>query len=267
MTRSCIFIINILFFSFSGLMAQDFEVAPALINFDANPTEKQSKTLTIRNHNPERLTFKLTLSDYEMDLEGNIIRLDEGKSIHSLSNWVNINPAFVVLNPNESAEVALILNVPRDSFSTRWGMIHLQATKEQTPSAADKELETEVVLIPGSEALVQQSPETNQNFMAEVKDLKEITKSDDKFRSFEAVISNTGDKVIDAKIFLTLANLETTGEKQFKSTKVTVYPGFERKVSLALPAELNPGSYALAFLMDYEENSAIEGAQLLIEVK
>ncbi len=267
MTRGFILLINILFFSFSGLLAQDFEVAPVLVNFDANPGETQSKILTIRNHNPERQTFTLNLSDYEPDLAGNKLRLEGGGSERTLSNWININPAFVVLNPNESAEVELILNVPRDGFSTRWGMLHVQVTKEQTPSAADKQLATGVVLVPRIVVLVQQSPRANQNFLAEVKDLKEITKPGEKFRSFEAVISNTGDKVIDAKIFLALANLETAEEEQFKATKVTVYPGFERKVNLSLPKDLKTGSYALAFLMDYGKNSAIEGAQLLLEVK
>src|SRR6056297_1934855 len=91
------------------LVAQDFEVAPVLVKYDANPGEIQTRTLTIRNHTPERQKYSLNLSDYEPDINGTKRKLEPGSSEHSLFNWININPAFVELNPNESAEVEVIM--------------------------------------------------------------------------------------------------------------------------------------------------------------
>ncbi len=246
---------------------QDFEVAPVLINFNANPGESQSKILTLRNHDPVRQKFVLNLSDYELGPEGKKTSIEAGTSSRTLSNWTNINPSFVELNPNESAEIELIMNVPRDGFKTRWGMIHVQVANEQSPSTADKQLATGVILVPRIVVLLKQSPRANQNYQASLKDLIEITEPGDEFRNFEATLVNTGDKVIDAKIFLALANLETAEEEQFKASKVSVYPGFERIVSLILPRKLTKGSYALAFLMDYGNSTAIEGSQILLEIE
>ena len=267
MTKGYIFFIKILFLAVFTANGQDFEVAPVLMNFNANPGESQSKILTLRNHDPERQKFVLNLSDYILGPEGKKTSIEAGTSSRTLSNWININPSFVELNPNESAEIELIMNVPRDGFKTRWGMIHVQVAKEQSPSTADKQLATGVILVPRIVVLLKQSPRANQNYQASLKDLIEITEPDDEFRNFEATLVNTGDKVIDAKIFLALANLETAEEEQFNSRKVSVYPGFERKVSLILPRILTKGSYALAFLMDYGNNTAIEGSQILLEVK
>ncbi|MCF8378832.1 MAG: hypothetical protein K9H49_04595 [Bacteroidales bacterium] len=267
MKKVYILLTNIFFLSLLSLSGQDFEVAPVLINFDANPGESQSKILTIRNHNPERQKFILSLSDYEPSPDGGKSQMEAGSSSRTLFNWININPSLVELNPNESAEVELIMNVPRDGYNTRWGMIRVQLAKEQVPSAADKQLATGVIIVPRIVVLVNQSPRANQNYKASIKDLIDITKPDDELRHYEAVIVNLGDKVINAKIFLALANLETASEEQFTPQTVSVYPGFERKVSLTLPRKIEPGTYALAFLMDYGNNTAIEGSQILLEVE
>lgn len=250
-----------------NIYSQDFEVAPVLVKFDANPGEIQTQTLTLRNHSPERQKYTFNLSDYEPDENGAKKRHEPGTSPHSLFNWININPGFVELNPNESAEIELIMSVPRNGYSTRWGMINVEVAKEQSPSEADKQLLTGVVIVPRIVVLVKQSPRANQNYKAEISDMKEVTKTGKSFRTFEATISNEGDKVVDANVFLALANLETAEEEQFNKTRFTVYPGFKRKVQLTLPVNLSPGSYALAMLMDYGNNSAIEGVQMLMEVK
>lgn len=266
--KGFVFNIIILLTIFSiPLFSQDFEVAPVLINFDANPGESQARTLTIRNHNPEIQKFSFNLSDYNLDENGTKIRQDAGSSERSLFTWLTINPAFVELNPNESAEVELILAVPRNGFDTRWGMINVEVAKEQMASSADKQLATGVIIVPRIVVLVKQSPRANQNYKATINNFEEVTEPGDKFRSFQAIISNEGDKVVDAKVFLALANLETAEEQQFNKTNFTVYPGFKRKVTLSLPIEPAPGSYALAMLMDYGNNSAIEGVQMLLEAE
>ena len=50
--------------------SQDFEVAPVLVSFDANPGENQIQTLTLRNHSNEKQKFVLNLADYTVNEEG-----------------------------------------------------------------------------------------------------------------------------------------------------------------------------------------------------
>jgi len=267
MTKGYIFYIKFLFILLPGAFSQDFEVAPVLVKFDANPGEVQNRLLTIRNHSPENKKFTFNLSDYELDDEGNKLKVEPGTSERSMFNWLNINPSFIELNPNETAEVELILSVPRNGFNTRWGMISVEVAKEQTPSSADKQLATGVIIVPRIVVLAKQSPRANQNYKAKINGLKDVTEPGKDLRTFEAVISNEGDKVIDAKVFLALAHLETAEEQKFDPTSYTVYPGYKRKIQLSLPVNPSPGSYALAMLMDYGNNSAIEGVQMLLEVK
>lgn len=249
------------------MSGQDFEVAPVLVSFDANPGEIQNRLLTIKNHSNERQKFILSLVDYSLNEEGTKQAQPAGSSDRSLVDWLNINPSFVELNPNESARAELIMTVPRTGFNTRWGMIRVEVAKEQTASQADKQLSTGVVIVPRIIVLVKQSPRSNMNYSGTVSGLHEVEGFHPEFRSFEATLSNTGDKILDAKVFLALANLETAEEKQYKPTSVSIYPGQERKVVLTLPENPKPGQYALAFLMDYGFRSAIEGGQILLTIE
>lgn len=260
-------LINLLLACSIYVTGQDFEVAPVLVSFDANPGEIQNQILTIKNHSNERQKFSLNLADYTLTEEGTKQAQAAGSSDRSLVDWLNINPSFVELNPNESATSELIMTVPRTGFNTRWGMIRVEVAKEQTASQVDKQLSTGVVIVPRIVVLVKQSPRSNMNFSGTVSGLHEVEGFHPEFRSFEATLSNTGDKILDAKVFLALANLETAEEKQYKPTSVAIYPGQERKVVLTLPENPKPGQYALAFLMDYGFRSAIEGGQILLTVE
>lgn len=260
-------LISILIFAVNTVFTQDFEVAPVLISFDANPGEVQTRTLTVRNHSNERQKFVLNLNDYIINENGAKQGVESGSTSRTMADWLTINPAFIELNPNESAEIQLSLSVPRNGFSTRWGMIPVELAKEQSASNVDKQLATGVLLIPRIVVLLQQSPRSNQNYKGTVSGLKEVTRSGEQFRSFEATVINQGDKVLDAKLYLAVANLETMEEEQMNPTNVTIYPDQSRNVKLTLNKTLSPGKYAIAYLMDYGHRSAIEGSQMLLEIK
>jgi hypothetical protein len=266
-TNRALYLISGAFTCASLLMGQDFEVAPVMVSFNADPGETQSRELTIRNHGSEKQVFTLNLSDYIVDEEGTKQSVAAGSTERSLADWLTVNPAFVELNPNESATADLILTVPRTGFKPRWGMVRVEVAKEQEAADADKDLATGVIIVPRIVVLVKQSPPSNRNFQGKVTGLREVESKDPVFRSFEAILENTGDNILDAKVFLALADIKTAEEKAYKSTRVTVYPGQKRRVVLILPVTPPPGNYALAFLMDYGENSAIEGDQILLDIQ
>jgi len=267
LTKRHLILINILLTGAICGFAQDFEVAPVLVAFDANPGETQTQNLTLRNHSNEKQKFVLNLVDYAVNEEGAKISSAAGSTKRSLLDWIAINPSFVELNPNEETSINLIMTIPRTGFNTSWGMIQVEIAKEQAASDADKQLAAGVLVVPRIVVLVKQSPRANQNFKGNVTGLREVEGPNKEMRSFEATLTNTGDKILDARAFLALANLETAEEKQFNPMQVTIYPEQKRKLILTLPEPLGPGQYALAFLLDYGHRSAIEGAQILISVE
>ena len=91
------------------------------------------------------------------------------------------------------------------------------------------------------------------------------TKLTDEVRKFEATITNTGDKIVDAKVSLSIANVITAQEENFPKKNYTIYPGQTLTVYLSLPKKLESGKYALAAIMDYGHRKSLEGVQLVID--
>ena len=75
------------------------------------------------------------------------------------------------------------------------------------------------------------------------------------------------DKLINAKVFLNLANTSTGIETKFNAETIKVLPDAKRQLVLKLPSDLPKGKFALAALLDYGHNTDIEGAQLIIDIK
>jgi hypothetical protein len=261
-------IITICFLSFIvSLGAQDFEVAPVMMSFNANPGEIQTKQINLINHGTQPQKYIFKLSDYELDNDGNKKSIPLGTSKRSCADWITLNPSFVELNPNESITIDALMTVPKDGFTARWCMIYVEATKEQSSFEADKNLSTGVVLVPRIVILVKQSPQSNTNYKASIYGLKEVTKPGDKERAFEVQVANSGDNLIEANVSLAVANIQTAQEEKFLPVQVTVYPDVSRTVRLQIPKSLVKGNYAVAAILDYGHRQPIEGTQLMLEVK
>ncbi len=252
---------------FSIAFAQDFEVSPVLMSFDANPGEIQTKQINLINHSSKPQRYTLKVSDYEIDNNGNKKPVPAGTTQRSCADWITINPSLIELNPNQSASIDALMTVPKNGFSSKWCMIMVEVAKEQTSFEADKTLATGVLIVPRIVILVKQSPKSNNSYKATISGLKEVTKPDDAQRNFEVQITNLGDNVIDANVNLALADLQTAKEEKFNPVKVTVYPDGVRVVKLQLPKQLAKGKYALAAILDYGHRQPLAGTQMMLEVK
>ncbi|OFX54774.1 MAG: hypothetical protein A2046_00570, partial [Bacteroidetes bacterium GWA2_30_7] len=247
--------------------SQDFEVAPVDIKFNANPGEIQTNKVTIRNHGNKKQQFSVILSDYEVKENGSKVPVKEGESKHSLANWLNVNPSFFELNPNESKELEVILTVPHDGNGTRWGKLLIQPAVEQSAIDADKSLSTGVIIVPRIVVWVTQTPKNSSNYNASIKDLVDISESNDSLRKFSATIINSGDNIIKAKVFLAVADLSTAVEKKYPPIEENVYPGSTKNVTLRIPVKLSKGRYVIAAILDYGHRKPLEGTQIMIEQK
>ena len=265
MLRTSITFIVLLVCSF--IYAQDFEVSPVLLGFNADPGEIQKKQITIINHSSQPQKYTLKVSDYLLDADGNKKVVQTGTNKRSCADWLTINPSFVELNPNQTATLEALMAVPKDGFSAKWCMVHVEVSKEQSAFEADKSLATGVLIVPRIVILIKQSPRSNSNYKATINNLKEITKTGDAQRNFEALVTNIGDNIIDGTVTLALANMQTAKEEKFAPVKVTVYPDASRIVKLQLPKNLAKGKYALAAILDYGHRQPLGGTQLILDVK
>ncbi len=248
------------------VVAQDFEVAPVRVVFNAAPGESQSRTVTIKNHGNRKETITLRLQDFLVQRDGRMEMLPAGSTRNSIANWVNLNPGFLELEPNESRTVQLNLQAPNDEFSSRWGILSFVTTAEQTVFSADRDLQTGLSLAGRIDIYLSYNPATGNAGRIEINTLQEAERVTPEERVFTVNLDNIGERITTGKIFLIASNLQTGEEHRFRTIDVTTYPQSSRTVELVMPAGLTPGTYSVAAILDYPGSTSLKGTQITINV-
>lgn len=262
-----LFVVLLLILNDHCVLAQDFEVAPVKLEFTTEPGENQVKTITVKNHSNKKESFIIVLGDFLPTTSGNHNYMAPNSTKRSCANWLNINPSFFELNPNDEMPVQISMMVPNDQFSAAWCMLYLQTTLEQTTWNSDKNLGAGVTVTGRIGVLIYQSPKSNTNHSQKISNLTEITKIGDKNRVFSAIIENLGDKITKSKVYLVASNIKTAEEKQFPAIEIETFPKMSRTIELVLPNEIKAGTYSLAAILDYGAKYPLEGTQIIIDVK
>ena len=261
------FLVLFLFNIYIISLAQDFEVAPVLLNFNAEPGQTQSIPVNIFNHSNEKTSFVLSLGDYILNKEGEKIQMPASSTEHSLVNWISINPPFLEINPNDERQVSISIQAPSGDFSTKWAYVYVKTSKEQTALLADKTLQTGVVVSGQIIIKAVQSPKTNVNYKLKIGNLSEISTNKDTLRVFTAVIDNIGDKIANCKVTLLASNLSNAQETKLDEITFESYPDAQLNIKLRMTKILPPGKYALAAILDYGSKQNLEGTQMLLEIQ
>ena len=246
--------------------SQDIEVAPVRVNFSVTPGESQSRTVTVKNHSNRAETITLRLQDYLVSRQGDREILPSGSTRNSIASWVNLNPTFLVLQPNESQTVQINLQSPADDFSAKWGILSFATATEQTAFSADRQLQTGVVISGRIDIFLLYNPQTGDPGNVEINNLQETGVTASGQRTFSVNLDNLGERITACKVFLIASNIQTGEEHTFRPVDVTSYPQSARMVELTLPNTLPPGRYALAAILDYPGSASLKGTQIMIRI-
>lgn len=259
--------ITILFLLTKFIIAQDFEVSPVKIFFNAEPGEGQTKLLTVKNHGSLEETFILNVKDISISSTGKTSYVDAGSMKNSIADWISIAPSFFELGPNEEKEISLTLQQPANEYGSKWGVVFIRTADEQTTFSVDKGLSAGMNVSARVAVNIYQTPGSNKTYKAEIKNLTEISHSSDSIRTFNALINNLSDIITDCKITLIATDIKTAEEFYFEPQNFTMFPKSSRKIELYLDNVLSKGTYSLAAILDYGSKENLEGAQMIIQVE
>lgn len=246
---------------------QDFSVSPAKINFATKPGTEQTKTLSIMNNSNKKQTIQLSNRDFIVLKSGDKKILSPKSTDQSIAEWLTYSPSYFSLNPNESRNIEITLSAPTNNYMAHWGIIDVSPAKERTSLSADKNLETGLMLTGRISVLVTYNPLTNSDFNVKINNLKEVTSDKSGKRKFTAEVDNLGNRIIRCESYLMVTSLKSMEDNRFTPIKFTSYPKTSFTVTYYLPADLAPGKYSVAAILDFGSKNKLEGTQTTITVK
>ncbi len=249
------------------IFAQGLELSPVRFDYSLEPGQSSAQTLTVRNTSNKAATYTLTAADWYLDEMGNVVRLAPNELARSCADWVSFSPALVELEPNASQEVTVTLNVPDGEMATKWAIVYVSLRKEQQAPQADKDLAMGIEVNQAIGVFITQSPKSNRNASAKLTEFKEITAPSDDARRFSVRAENTGDKILDCKMYMVVSDLQNATETRLDPVEFKVLPEGTSMGELSLPADLEKGNYLVAAILDYGPSFPLEGAQMQIEIE
>jgi P pilus assembly chaperone PapD len=238
--------------------AQKFEVSPTRLEYNLEPGQNGQMVLNIKNHADTKKNYTVTLSDWSIDEQGNISYHSINSTPKSCADWVTINPNVFELQPNEGKQINVLMKVPNvtEANSTKWAMLFLQeATEQNATIGGDKSTSAGITINPSIGVYLFQSPASYNNESAIISDFKEAVKN----KSMSVDVSNTGDKIIQGKVYLIISDLQTAEETQLDAIEFTLIPGVKKTLLLDLPKEMKTGMYSLTGVLDYSPDKDLEG--------
>ena len=246
-------------------ISQDFEVAPVILKFDANPGEIQEKTIHIKNYGNKIQTYSATLFDFKV-VEGIRVRAKKGSTNRSLEEYLRITPNLFKLNPNEDIYLNVVVTVPKDVLSTHWGYIDIGPAKEKENYVFDKQsLSTGIKIVPKIEILVTQSPKANVSYHSIIEDFIEVPSTIDSLRVFRTHIKNDGDKILRPNVHLEYGVYETAELIKLAGLEKTIYPGESVEFDLKINKNMIISKGQIALILDYGYNSKVQGSVIEVD--
>lgn len=256
----------ILLFFCAVSQAQQFAIQPGTISFNVDPGKTQTQVVRITNASNKKLSFQAYLSDWLRDSSGGHSYFKADTLKRSCASWVSLNKNLVEVEPNQTEELLVTLTGPADPSAynqMKWTMLFIQSVEEQGTSKSAKELKAQVKETIRVGVHIYQTPTALVKASAQALALRPAKDKG----TYEFVVDNTGDVMLQCKATLTLTNTQNGEEKKLDRVEFPMFPDGKRVIRFAIPGDMPKGKYSALAVLDIGEDKELQAIEKAIEIK
>ncbi|NQU85290.1 MAG: hypothetical protein HQ541_05975 [Mariniphaga sp.] len=191
-------------------------------------------------------------------------RHDEpGTLDRSNANWININPTFITLEPNETTTIEYEIEVPSvDSLTgSYWSVIMVEGLAPPDTSESERGIKINTVIRYAIQVItnIGDTGDRNLSFI----DFK-LSKQDS-FTELSVALENIGERILRPEVSLEIFDSNGESNGVIKAERRKLYPGTSAMVFLDL-SHLNLGSYSGILIADCGDDYVF-GSNLTLDIK
>jgi hypothetical protein len=257
--------------AWAAVLGQSASVSPSRVYFNAEPGQTQVRQITVTNNSETPQNFMVSFADFSSSGTDGKIQLNEGINANTAASaWLSASPSLLELQPGESRDVDVILNVPNTPESARvvWSTALIKLARERTAAPGLDENAMGFGIMHTFQFVVHvfQTPRSVTYRNARILAFEEDTKDEAGDRRLKLHLENTGDAIIDVAAYFELTNMRTGESRRERARAFTTLPGHSRVIHFALPKDLSPGNYSVLGVVDYGDRDAVIAAELELSV-
>ena len=95
--------------------ASDIGLSPPRLTLTGSPGQTITETVTLITNNSERLQVGVEISDWTLDIAGNVTFLPANSLEHSAADWISLESTDFFLEPNSSRDLRVSVTIPPDA--------------------------------------------------------------------------------------------------------------------------------------------------------
>jgi hypothetical protein len=242
-------------------VGQGLSVAPSRIFFKGKPGQTVTESITFTNNSNKPFTFTSVIKDWERDSLGTKVYHPVGKLKASNGNWLSLSESTIVLNPGQTRQVALNMQIAEDAKSLTQSMVFFTQANEQKKVDAQVKIGLNVLLEVGvqvyhvPEGLL---PGTLEFLAFEDRGIKK--KDTTLVRAMSIKVKNNGQLNKDAYVRFELTNIETGEEITIQPIAIAMLPNAVQSINLELPGNLK-GRYLAVSILDAGSQYSLKVAE------
>ncbi|WP_018627725.1 hypothetical protein [Niabella aurantiaca] len=243
--------------------AQGVSVTPSRIFFSTPAGQSATRQIKISNTDKAVLILNARLKDWYRDSLGNKIYAEAGSLPASNARWMRVDPLQLVLQPGETKEVTVSIQVPEQPVPVTNSMLFLSQVNERKPvtglDASGKKVAV-IIKVEVGVHLYNTLPGLGR------KDLEFTTFGDngfitDSIRQLVITIRNNGEVPTDATLRFELTNKSSGDNIRLPSRAISMLPGSVQVIPINVPARLSKGRYQAAAILDSGDGTDLKVAQ------
>jgi len=253
--------------------SQSVSVSPSRFYYNVSPGNYKSQKLRVTNNGKKPQTFTVNFSDFVSNGSSGKTSIDTSSTHeHGMSEWLSASPSFFELQPGESQEIEILLQVPNlpEANTVRWSVAMVKLAKERTGSIEKGENVTGMAIIPTFAFLIhlfQTPPNVTYKEVIVERFFEDTLNNNDSVRYVIMDTKNIGDAIADCVPYLDMVNLKNGEKRKVKTKGYTILPGGVRKIKFRIPSDLSKGEYNILGIVDYGSETDIAAMELNIKVE
>lgn len=247
-------------------VAQNLGAFPTTLDFKLAAGQGESQVVTVSNGSSRKVQFKLYLNDWVRDSMGGHIYYRADTLSRSCAKWVSLSTTFIELEPGQSKQVTVKLQMPEDPNATKemkWAMLFIETVEEANASASKTTAASVRNLLRIGVHIYQTPPNVTK------KEIKayDLVPAKDAANTYNLVCQNTGDVMLECKAHLELSAVADGSKTKLDQIEFPMFPQQRRLVTFELPKNLAKGKYSALAVLDGGEDISLEAVESEIEVK
>lgn len=254
-------LMSVVFFNAHG---QKISTAPTRLNYKVSPGGSATGIITVTNNANMSQAFSVDFGDFDASRAGKSKFMEKGEMARSCADWLSATPALFELQPGESQQIRVVMDVPQDSTAliARWAVAYIRLNEERV--ATQDQGNDLIVNLNQSYRFGVYIFQTPPNAVYAKGELIDFKQNDDQLI---LRLRNVGETFLKCNSYAEFTNLQTGEISRLKPKNFTVLPASNRDVTFVIPNDFPPGKYSVLGVLDYGNRDEVAAAELEIEIQ